>query len=93
MRRSPGKKGSHFNPYSDLFQPNERKCVVTSTLCWTLMAALLFYLRNVVGSLQLLKLYGVPYMVSHTLKKNHEHFDTLKVEKYIFLLFSLIFKR
>nr|XP_025887070.1 omega-3 fatty acid desaturase isoform X2 [Solanum lycopersicum] len=63
ITRSPGKKGSHFNPYSDLFQPNERKCVVTSTLCWTLMAALLFYLRNVVGSLQLLKLYGVPYMI------------------------------
>ncbi|XP_049370143.1 omega-3 fatty acid desaturase, endoplasmic reticulum-like isoform X2 [Solanum verrucosum] len=63
ITRSPGKKGSHFNPYSDLFQPNERKCVVTSTLCWTLMVALLFYLHTVIGSLQLLKLYGIPYMI------------------------------
>lgn len=66
MRRSPGKKGSHFNPYSDLFQENERKFIVTSTLCWTLMFALLFYLSTVVGFLQLLKLYGIPYMVSRT---------------------------
>lgn len=63
MRRSPGKKGSHFNPYSDLFQENERKFIVTSTLCWTLMVALLFYLSTVVGFLQLLKLYGIPYMI------------------------------
>ncbi|KAK6786011.1 hypothetical protein RDI58_014536 [Solanum bulbocastanum] len=63
ITRSPGKKGSHFNPYSDLFQPNERKCVVTSTLCWTFMVALLFYLHTVIDSLQLLKLYGIPYII------------------------------
>ncbi|PHT44759.1 Omega-3 fatty acid desaturase, chloroplastic, partial [Capsicum baccatum] len=28
IRRSPGKRGSHFNPYSDLFQPHERKLVL-----------------------------------------------------------------
>nr|BAF30810.1 omega-3-desaturase [Eustoma grandiflorum] len=26
--RSPGKTGSHFNPYSDLFRPNERKQII-----------------------------------------------------------------
>ncbi|KAH6799908.1 fatty acid desaturase 8 [Perilla frutescens var. hirtella] len=37
--RSPGKKGSHFHPDSDLFVPNERKDVITSTVCWTAMVA------------------------------------------------------
>ncbi|KAE9463589.1 hypothetical protein C3L33_04492, partial [Rhododendron williamsianum] len=31
-KRSPGKKGSHFNPYSDLFAPSERIDVLTSTV-------------------------------------------------------------
>lgn len=66
MKRSPGKSGSHFNPYSDLFQPHERKYVVTSTLCWTVMAALLLYLCTAFGSLQMFKIYGAPYLVSHT---------------------------
>ncbi|KAK9279831.1 hypothetical protein L1049_013513 [Liquidambar formosana] len=61
--RSPGKKGSHFNPYSDLFAPNERKDVTTSTICWTVMVALLTYLSCVVGPVHMLKLYGVPYLV------------------------------
>ncbi|KAL6526853.1 hypothetical protein OROGR_015943 [Orobanche gracilis] len=39
--RSPGKIGSHFHPDSDLFVPNERKGVITSTACWTAMVALL----------------------------------------------------
>lgn len=61
--RSPGKEGSHFNPYSNLFAPNERKDVITSTLCWSLMAALLIYLSFAVGPIQLLKLYGVPHLI------------------------------
>lgn len=61
--RSPGKKGSHFNPNSDLFQPSERKDVITSTICWTAMAALLLWLLRVMGSAQMLKLYGVPYLI------------------------------
>ncbi|KAJ6913306.1 omega-3 fatty acid desaturase [Populus alba x Populus x berolinensis] len=60
--RSPGKSGSHFNPNSDLFVPSERKDVITSTLCWTAMAALLVGLSFVMGPAQLLKLYGVPYV-------------------------------
>lgn len=62
--RSPGKKGSHFNPYSDLFLPDERKYVVTSTICWTLMVGLIYYLSKLIGSVEMLKIYGVPYLVS-----------------------------
>ncbi|XAR60741.1 hypothetical protein NMG60_11034228 [Bertholletia excelsa] len=61
--RSPGKTGSHFNPYSELFHPSERKYVITSTVCWTVMVALLLCLSKVVGFVQMLKLYGVPYLV------------------------------
>lgn len=59
--RSPGKKGSHYNPNSDLFLPNERKDIITSTTCWTAMVALLVGLSFVMGPIQMLKLYGVPY--------------------------------
>ncbi|KAK6120255.1 hypothetical protein DH2020_045946 [Rehmannia glutinosa] len=59
--RSPGKTGSHFDPNSDLFVPNERKNVITSTVCWTAMAALLVGLSFVIGPFELIKLYGVPY--------------------------------
>ena len=64
--RSPGKTGSHFNPDSDLFVPSERKDVITSTVCWTAMAALLVGLGFVMGPVQLLKLYGIPYVVNST---------------------------
>ncbi|KAJ6407725.1 hypothetical protein OIU84_011092 [Salix udensis] len=60
--RSPGKSGSHYDPNSDLFVPSERKDVITSTLCWSAMAALLVGLSFVMGPSQLLKLYGVPYV-------------------------------
>ncbi|KAK4342542.1 hypothetical protein RND71_038358 [Anisodus tanguticus] len=63
MKRSPGKSGSHFNPYSDLFQPNERNYIVTSTVCWTIMAAILVYLCTVFGTLLMFKIYGVPYLI------------------------------
>ncbi|KAL7147879.1 hypothetical protein ABFS83_06G138900 [Erythranthe nasuta] len=60
--RSPGKTGSHYHPDSDLFVPNERKDVITSTVCWTAMVALLAGLSFVFGPLQILKLYGIPYL-------------------------------
>ncbi|KAL0359168.1 UNVERIFIED_CONTAM: Omega-3 fatty acid desaturase, chloroplastic [Sesamum angustifolium] len=59
--RSPGKQGSHFHPDSDLFVPN-KKDVITSTVCWTAMLALLVGLSFVIGPVQLLKLYGIPYL-------------------------------
>ncbi|CAN1809062.1 Acyl-lipid omega-3 desaturase (cytochrome b5), endoplasmic reticulum [Linum perenne] len=61
--RSPGKKGSHFNPYSDLFAPNERTAVMISTLCWTAMAMILSYASFVYGFVPVLKIYGVPYLI------------------------------
>ncbi|GJN10591.1 hypothetical protein PR202_ga28698 [Eleusine coracana subsp. coracana] len=61
--RSPGKSGSHFHPSSDLFQPNESKDVLTSTACWLAMAALLAGLTFLMGPLQMLKLYFVPYWI------------------------------
>ncbi|KAL7095315.1 hypothetical protein ACP275_10G016100 [Erythranthe tilingii] len=59
--RSPGKTGSHFDPNSALFVPNEKKDVITSTICWTTMAALLIGLSFVVGPIEVMKLYGAPY--------------------------------
>ncbi|XP_061348836.1 omega-3 fatty acid desaturase, chloroplastic-like isoform X2 [Gastrolobium bilobum] len=61
--RSPGKTGSHFDPSSELFVPSERKDVITSTVSWTAMVALLVGLGFVMGPIQLLKLYGVPYVI------------------------------
>lgn len=61
--RSPGKSGSHFHPSSDLFQPNERNDVLTSTACWVAMAALLAGLTFLMGPLLMLNLYFVPYWV------------------------------
>ncbi|KAE8712031.1 Omega-3 fatty acid desaturase [Hibiscus syriacus] len=59
--RSPGKKGSHFHPDSDLFDTNERKDIITSTACWAAMVGLLVYLYFAMGPIQLLKLYSTPY--------------------------------
>ncbi|GLT25525.1 hypothetical protein SLA2020_006470 [Shorea laevis] len=61
--RSPGKEGSHFNPYSDLFSPKERKLVMISTACWVLATFLLGYLCFLIGPIQMLKLYGVPHLI------------------------------
>ncbi|KAI3526255.1 hypothetical protein L1887_05501 [Cichorium endivia] len=62
-QRSPGKSGSHFNPYSDMFTPNERHYIVTSTLCWTLMVVNLVFLSIVIGPTLLFNLYGIPYLI------------------------------
>ncbi|KAJ1688694.1 hypothetical protein LUZ63_012849 [Rhynchospora breviuscula] len=61
--RSPGKSGSHFSPSSDLFVPHEKRQVLTSTFCWSMMIALLLGLSWTVGVIPVLKLYGVPYLV------------------------------
>ncbi|KAH9311680.1 hypothetical protein KI387_026715, partial [Taxus chinensis] len=61
--RSPGKKGSHFHPDSDLFAPNEKKDVITSTVCWTAMASLLAGLTALMGPVSMLKLYFIPYWI------------------------------
>nr|AAC98967.2 omega-3 fatty acid desaturase [Vernicia fordii] len=61
--RSPGKEGSHFNPNSDFFAPHERKAVLTSNFCFSIMALLLLYSCFVFGPVQVLKFYGIPYLV------------------------------
>ena len=61
--RSPGKNGSHFLPSSDLFSPKERADVMLSTTCCCVMLASLLAMACAFGPLQLLKLYGVPYLV------------------------------
>ncbi|KAE9594175.1 hypothetical protein Lal_00017003 [Lupinus albus] len=61
--RSPGKEGSHFNPQSNLFSPTERKDVLTSTLCWSIMFSVLLYLSFKMGPFLVFNLYGIPYMV------------------------------
>lgn len=61
---SPGREpASHFNPSSPLFRPSEKRDVLTSTIWWTLMVALLGFLTYQWGWMWLLKYYLVPYIV------------------------------
>lgn len=69
--RSPGKKGSHFDPNCDLFNPKERKEVMISTLCWAVAVATLVGLAFVLGPLLMFKLYVVPYWVFYKLYLYH----------------------
>ncbi|KAJ9545256.1 hypothetical protein OSB04_024963 [Centaurea solstitialis] len=83
LNRSPGKSGSHFHPNSDLFAAVEKKDVITSTICWTAMAAMLVGLNFLVGPMQMLKLYGIPYWINVmwldfvTYLHHHGHEDKL----------------
>ncbi|CAL4904658.1 unnamed protein product [Urochloa decumbens] len=61
--RSPGKTGSHFLPSSDLFTPKERGDVMVSTTCWSIMLASLLAMACALGPIQVLKMYGLPYLV------------------------------
>ncbi|QCE00901.1 omega-3 fatty acid desaturase [Vigna unguiculata] len=70
--RSPGKEGSHFNPYSNLFPPNERKGIAISTLCWLIMFSLLIYLSFIISPLQVIKVYGIPYWSLGTIADHQE---------------------
>uniref|UniRef100_A0A453IB21 Fatty acid desaturase N-terminal domain-containing protein n=1 Tax=Aegilops tauschii subsp. strangulata TaxID=200361 RepID=A0A453IB21_AEGTS len=72
--RSPGKEGSHFNPNSDLFQPNEKKDVLTSTASWLAMIGVLAGLTFVMGPLKILKLYAIPYVVRASCLSSHAQF-------------------
>lgn len=61
--RSPGKKGSHFHPDSDLFVPSEKKDIITSTACWSAMVALLAGLTVFMGPAWIIKFYAIPYLI------------------------------
>ncbi|NP_001149938.2 omega-3 fatty acid desaturase [Zea mays] len=63
LYRSPGKSGSHFLPSSDLFSPKEKSDVMVSTTCWCIMLASLLAMACAFGPLQVLKMYGIPYLV------------------------------
>ena len=61
--RSPGRKGSHFLPGSDVFRPSERNMVITSTLWWSAMVGLLAVAASQYGILAVINYYVMPYLV------------------------------
>lgn len=63
LYRSPGKTGSHFLPSSELFTPKEKGDVMVSTTCWCIMLASLLAMACAFGPAQVLKMYGLPYLV------------------------------
>ncbi len=63
LRRTYGRRGSHFHPRSELFHPSERGAVCASVALCSLVAALLAYLTYRFGGLFLLKYYLGPYVV------------------------------
>ncbi|KST63945.1 fatty acid desaturase [Mastigocoleus testarum] len=63
FKRSPGKQGSHFLPSSPLFKDKEKWDVLTSTILWISMIALLGVLTYQWGWMWLLKYYAGPYIV------------------------------
>lgn len=63
FKRSPGRTGSHFNPYSDLFKPAERRGVWISTIACASMVALLGVLTWQWGLAWFFTYYFMPYLV------------------------------
>ncbi|KXG22757.1 probable fatty acid desaturase DES1 [Sorghum bicolor] len=61
--RGPDKPGTHFLPSSELFSPKEKGDVMLSTTCWCIMLASLLAMSCAFGPLQVLKMYGLPYLV------------------------------
>ncbi len=63
LRRTPGRRGSHFNPHSDLFPAAERgRVAISAALCGT-MAAALATITAVLGPGALVRYYLGPYTV------------------------------
>ena len=63
LRRSPRFDGSHFHPGSDLFRPQEKWDVITSTLWIVAMLGALIAAAVVYGPAQVFLYYGGPYLV------------------------------
>ena len=61
FKRSPGKTGSHFDPSCDLFQPSERRMVLTSNAFLVAMVGVLAAATAQLGVGAMLALYFVPY--------------------------------
>jgi omega-3 fatty acid desaturase (delta-15 desaturase) len=63
FKRSPGRKGSHFLPSSDLFRESEKWDVITSTIWWSAMVTGLVIFGFQFGFVSLFKFYLVPYVI------------------------------
>jgi omega-3 fatty acid desaturase (delta-15 desaturase) len=63
FQRSPGKKGSHFDPNCSLFKPWEKVEVITSTVCCIAMVTMLGAMTYQWGLMWLVKYYLGPYIV------------------------------
>ena len=63
FKRSPGRKGSHFMPGSELFRTSEKWDVITSTTLWTLFIGFLGWIGLQFGLVFLIKFYVMPYLV------------------------------
>lgn len=59
--RSPGKNGSHYDPNCDLFQPSEKRMVLTSDAFMLGMVGVLAAATAKLGLLNVLNLYVLPY--------------------------------
>jgi omega-3 fatty acid desaturase (delta-15 desaturase) len=59
--RSPGKQGSHYDPNCDLFQPSEKRMVLTSDAFMLGMVGVLAACTAKLGFLSMLNLYVLPY--------------------------------
>eukprot|EP00882_Tetradesmus_deserticola_P008985 GHRQ01009479.1.p1 GENE.GHRQ01009479.1~~GHRQ01009479.1.p1 ORF type:complete len:327 (+),score=132.51 GHRQ01009479.1:473-1453(+) len=62
-KRSPGKEGSHYDPNCDLFQPSERRMVLTSDAFMVGMLGVLAACTAKLGVAAMFNLYFVPYWV------------------------------
>ncbi len=58
--RSPGKTGSHYDPSSDLFQPSERRMVLTSDAFMLGMLGVLAAATAKLGVVAMFNLYLMP---------------------------------
>ncbi|GAB4821985.1 hypothetical protein N2152v2_009031 [Parachlorella kessleri] len=63
LRRSPGKKGSHYDPECDLFTDAEGPLVETTNKFLCLQLGLLAGLALTLGPGMIFKLYAVPYWI------------------------------
>jgi len=62
-KRSPGKEGSHYDPECDLFQPSEKRMVLTSNAFLLGMLGVLGAATAKLGLLSMFNLYFVPYWI------------------------------
>ncbi|KAJ8074956.1 hypothetical protein PM082_019283 [Marasmius tenuissimus] len=56
---------NHFNPYSAMFRPHERKGVIASDVGLVIMLGVLFFWSNTIGFAQFARLYVFPWMLTN----------------------------